>query len=156
MDQHVDLSTAQMAQTVRSLLRPITEADLSAIVQAAASGATAGADRQAATLARAHTVRTVLILAAVMVGLMGVTGAAAWLAGREHGRAEVMTTAGDLRAAFADGAGGGKTWQNLISLNRGIAETVGACRVIPQASGQPACAIPLWVGPARAPSAPAN
>jgi len=134
------------------LLSPEGEKELAKRV----SGAVAlGADERAARLAGAHNRRTVLVLAATLLGVAVIAAGSGWWAGRDAGRAEAAATAADLRVEFADGAEGAAIWRDLIKFNREtITRAAAQCERIADASGRPACSFALWTGPG--PQAPAK
>lgn len=102
-----------------------------------------GAERRAASLARAHNLRTLLGIGAVGLALMAVSSVTGFYAGR----ASVHETEQRLAVAFRDGPSSAETWASIIEQND-ILAAMALCsgtRVFTSQTGRKACAVPLYI-----------
>lgn len=152
MDGGVNLDTATVAKQVRGMLRPVSQEDLDGIIQAAASGATKGADRHAGALVKAHNRWTIAVVCISAIALMAGAYFLGYAIGRKHGQDEAIAMTADIRDALTDGFEGVATWRNLVQFNPSIIEAMGQCVTQKQSSGRPACLLPVWTGPAGPPA----
>lgn len=129
MARYLDLETDQANAT----------AALARIERAAVTGA----DRRTVELARAHTLRTVLIRGGVLIGgvLLALGGGYAW------GRSSVAETDRRLVAAFSDGPDAAAAWVGLMEQNDVLGALAGCKgnRVYADATGRKVCTMPLWI-----------
>lgn len=130
-----------MAAAIEEAKGPVDPAGVVRLEQAAATGAA----RRAAELARAHTWRTIIIVAAVLVGAVVISGAGGYWVGR---RSQLVTEADLPAAAFRDGPAAADTWLNLMRANDGNAVRA-ACAASTTVTdgGRKACGVGLWVEP---------
>ena len=102
-----------------------------------------GADRRVAGLARAHNLRTLLLLSAGSLALaILAAGIGFW-----GGRASVYQTERRLLVAFRDGAGSANVWATIMEQND-ITAAIALCsgsRVFISQAGRKACSVPLYI-----------
>jgi len=122
--------TLTLSAALKAAQQPISEERLARLEQAAVRGA----DRQAAALARAHNLRTVLIAAGVLVGTALATLGGGYWWGRSAARADIHQTEAGLQAAFSRGPEAAKDWLALMIWNdprKALAQCQGAGRFRP-------------------------
>lgn len=121
---------------------PVDPAALVRLEEAAATGA----DRRAAKLAWAHTLRATLFGVAVVVGAIMMTGAGGFWWGHRTQAAAITSTEAGVMAAFRDGPDAAAAWLNLMRANdaKQVREAC-AGSTVTTAGGRRACAIGLWL-----------
>ena len=132
---------------VEQASQPVDPASVERLAHAAASGA----ERNAAKLARAHALRTVLVAAGTLAGAVLVAGVGGFAWGY-HSASNDWHAVGDgvQRAAFQRGSAAASTWLSLLNANdptQALAGCTGsAVKVI---EGRRACEVPMWLDPPR-------
>lgn len=132
---------------IEAMRRPADPAAVERLERAAVKGA----DRRAAELARAHTLRTVLVALALWIGSMGAVGVACYRWGHADAASDIQATGEGLALAFRDGPRAAADWLNLMRQND-IEKALAACaggRSVPEAAGRRACSVPLWLEPPK-------
>lgn len=144
VDAMADAMGVQHELHLANLQQPAGGASIQHIERAAAEGASA----EAARLARAYNLRTVLLTGAVVVVGVVVAAFGGYLAGRS---AAVATVSAVEAAAFRDGPDAAAMWAQLMTANDG-ALVARICKETGARSdgGRRACVLGLWT------EAPAN
>ena len=145
-----------LEQLVAAIKEPQQVLDPAALVRLEKAAAT-GADRRTAALARAHTLRTVLIAAGVLVGSIVAAGVVGYWWGSASMAASVHETEGGLAEAFRDGPAAAAGWLDLMR-NNDLPNALATCKgnmAFTDQLGAPSCLIPLRTAPPR-PEAPAK
>jgi hypothetical protein len=127
---------------------PVDPASVEQLARAAASGA----ERNAATLARTHALRTVLVAAGAMAGAVLAAGVGGYAWGYRSASVERHAVeAGVQQAAIQRGPRAASAWLGLMNANDPTLALVGcsggAVKVI---EGRRACTVPLWLDPPKA------
>ena len=109
-----------------------------------------GASQEVLALVRAHNRRTALAAGVVLTGSILFAGIVGFCWGRWSAESDIHETELTLSKAFRDGPEAASDWANLMTHNdlpTAMASCAGS-RVVVQ-DGRRACAIPLWLDPAK-------
>lgn len=131
----------QMNEAIGEARAPVDPAALVRLEEAAATGA----DRRAATLARAHNWRTVLLAAGALVGALAIGGVGGFWFGWNS---QIATASRIEAAALRDGPDAAATWLGFMQANDGrVVKSACAAGTAVTDGGRKACALGLWVEP---------
>jgi hypothetical protein len=141
----LDQRTAEMA---RQPIDPAAQAEMLRQVIAAAA---AGANKEAARLARTHNRRTLLMGALTLFGVAGVATGGGYIWGQARAEANIQMTTVELATAFRDGPAAARSWLELMRNNDvqvALQHCTGQATWTDQ--GRQACALPIWLNTAAA------
>jgi hypothetical protein len=148
---------AECNAQLRSAIHELTNAlqDASIVVPDTAArleqAAAAGADRHAAALAQAHSLRTALVYCAITAGIATATGLGGYVIGTAMSSSDMHQTDQRIAEALHDRPSSAARWADLIQFND-ITQSLSLCtgpRLYADASGRRACTVPLYIEPAR-------
>jgi hypothetical protein len=143
----LDRRSTEMA---RHLIDPEAQAEMVRQVVAAAA---AGANKEAARLARTHSRRTLLLAALTLFGVAGVATGGGYVWGHASASAHIQMTTVELATAFRDGPAAARSWLELMR-NNNIQSALQHCTgpAVWTDQGRQACALPVWLGASQSES----
>jgi hypothetical protein len=126
---------------------PVDPASVEKLAQAAASGA----ERNAGILARAHSLRTVLIAAGTIAGAVLTAGIGGFAWGFHNATSEWQAVGeGVQQAAFQRGPTAASAWLGLLNANDPTQALAGCTSAsVKVIEGRRACEVPMWLDPPR-------
>jgi hypothetical protein len=131
---------------IKATRQPIDPAAQAEMVRQVIAAAAAGANQEAARLARTHNRRTLVwaALTLFVVAAVGTGGGYFW--GRANAAATIQATTLELATAFRDGPAAARSWLELMR-NNDVQAALQHCTgpATWTDHGRRACALPLWL-----------
>lgn len=125
--------TAAVAEAKTAVRKPISAEAEAEMVRRLSRSASSGASQQAASLVKAHTLRTVLVAAGVLVAAILMSAAGGYWYGLS---VPINTNVGTLPREVV----------NLLNAND-MAKSIAECKPLPgQPNGRKACSMNVWLG----------
>jgi hypothetical protein len=136
---------------IKATRQPIDPRPQAEMVRQVIAAAAAGANEEAARLARTHNRRTLFLAALTLfaVAAAGTGGGYVW--GQASAAANIQATTVELATAFRDGPAAARSWLELMRNNdvqAALRHCIGPATWTDQ--GRRACALPLWLDTATA------
>jgi hypothetical protein len=135
---------------IEATRQPIDPAAQAEMVRQVIAAAAAGANKEAARLARTHNRRTVLMAALTLFGVAGVATGGGYVWGQASAAANIQMTTVELATAFRDGPAAARSWLELMR-NNDVRLALQHCtgQAIWTDQGRQACALPVWLDTPR-------
>lgn len=136
---------------IKTTRQPIDPAAQAEMVRQVVAAAAAGANREAARLARTHSRRTLLLAALTLFGVVGAATCGGYVWGQARAAANIQMTTVELATVFRDGPASARSWLELMRNNdvqAALQHCTGQATWTDQ--GRQACALPIWLNTAAA------
>jgi hypothetical protein len=131
---------------IKATRQPIDPDAQAEMVRQVIAAAAAGANKEAARLARTHNRRTLLLAALTLFGVAGVAVGGGYVWGQTRAAANIEMATVELATAFRDGPAAARSWLELMR-NNDVRTALQRCtgQAIWTDQGRQACALPVWL-----------